>query len=106
MEELINHMMAAAHVTPKELEQKREIKTPFGETLSWKYLSYVKEHPLVWPIPTHILYGEKDTLTSLKTISSFAKRINAPLTVMEGGEHWFHTEEQMAFLDSWIKQYA
>jgi len=21
---------------------------------------------------------------------------------MEGGEHWFHTEEQMEFLDRWI----
>jgi len=21
---------------------------------------------------------------------------------MEGGEHWFHTEEQMDFLDRWI----
>jgi len=24
------------------------------------------------------------------------------VTVMEGGEHWFHTAEQMAFLDDWI----
>ena len=24
------------------------------------------------------------------------------LTVMENGEHWFHTEEQMKFLDEWI----
>ena len=27
---------------------------------------------------------------------------DATLTVMEGGEHWFHTEEQMDFLDRWI----
>jgi len=26
------------------------------------------------------------------------------LTVMKGGEHWFHTKEQMAFLDAWIKR--
>ena len=32
----------------------------------------------------------------------FAKKHNAMLTVMEGGEHWFHTEEQMRFLDEWI----
>ena len=24
--------------------------------------------------------------------------------VMEGGEHWFHTDEQMDFLDRWIKK--
>jgi len=22
---------------------------------------------------------------------------------MKNGEHWFHTEEQMKFLDNWIK---
>jgi len=21
---------------------------------------------------------------------------------MDGGEHWFHTDEQMQFLDNWI----
>ena len=35
-------------------------------------------------------------------MSRFAARIGAPLTVMPGGEHWFHTPEQMAFLDAWI----
>ncbi len=28
------------------------------------------------------------------------------LTIMKNGEHWFHTEEQMKFLDSWIKLFA
>ena len=23
---------------------------------------------------------------------------------MAGGEHWFHTEEQMQFLDDWIRK--
>lgn len=26
------------------------------------------------------------------------------LTVMENGEHWFHTDEQLAFLDIWMKE--
>ena len=28
----------------------------------------------------------------------------ADLTVMPGGEHWFHTEEQMQFLDQWLRR--
>ena len=28
----------------------------------------------------------------------------ARLTVMENGEHWFHTAEQLAFLDGWVKE--
>ena len=25
------------------------------------------------------------------------------LTVMKGGEHWFHTKEQLAFLNDWMR---
>ena len=28
----------------------------------------------------------------------------ASLTVMKGGEYWLHTEEQLAFLDDWVKK--
>jgi hypothetical protein len=35
-------------------------------------------------------------------MKDFAEKHHAGLTVMENGEHWFHTEEQMAFLDKWI----
>ena len=102
MEKLIGSMMQWAGVTEQELMEKREIPTAFGETLSWSYLCYVREHPVMWNVPTRILYGEHDDLTSKETISSFAKRTGAELTVMPGGEHWFHTEEQMRFLDAWI----
>ena len=39
-----------------------------------------------------------------KSVSKFAKQIGAKLTVMKNGEHWFHTEEQMSFLDDWISK--
>ena len=29
---------------------------------------------------------------------------NSCVAVMENGEHWFHTEEQMKFLDEWISR--
>jgi len=105
MEKLIGDMMAWAKVTEEALKNKGVIHTEFGEDLSWDYLTYVRNHPVEWTAPTKILYGGKDNLTSLETISSFAKEHNAYLTVMENGEHWFHTEEQMRFLDDWIRRY-
>ena len=102
MEKLIGDMMTWANVTEQRLEERREIATDFGETLSWRYLCYVREHPVEWCVPTRILYGERDNLTSKETISAFAERVGAELTVMPGGEHWFHTAEQMQFLDVWI----
>ena len=102
MEQLILNMMSWAGVTEKELEEKGVIPTTFGEDLSLNYLCYVREHSVCWTVPTRILYGSRDNLTSYETIAAFAKAHGAELTVMEEGEHWFHTEEQMRFLDNWI----
>ena len=102
METLIAGMMARANVTEEELRTRGEIKTASGETLSWNWLCDVRGHPIRWTVPTRILYGERDFLMPLETMSRFASKIGAPLTVMPGGEHWFHTTEQMAFLDAWI----
>ena len=104
MEQLILNMMQWAQVTEPELAKQQEIPTEFGETLSWRYLLYVREHPISWNIPTCILYGGQDHLTAPETISAFSEQIGAELTVMPGGEHWFHTEEQLRFLDAWIQR--
>ncbi len=85
------------------LQEKKIIETSFGETLSWDYLSWVRAHPIKWNVATEILYGGQDNLTSRDTIDAFAKNHGANLTIMEDGEHWFHTEEQMTFLDEWLR---
>ena len=103
MEKVILNMMTLSNVSEQLLKEKQTINTSFGETLSWNYLNYVRNHPIKWNIPTEILYGENDYLTSLETISDFAKNNNVGLTVMKNGEHWFHTKEEMDFLDQWIK---
>ena len=104
LEKLICNMMQWANVSEDELREKGEIATNFDETLSWKYLCYVRENPIKWNIPTHILYGSNDNLTDLETMREFAQKVDASLTIMQGGEHWFHTDEQMDFLDRWIEK--
>ena len=102
MEQLILDMMRWAGVTEEELQEQKRIETPFGETLSWEYLVWVRNHPVSWKIPTRILYGSKDHLQSINTIESFAKQFGASVSVMENGEHWFHTKEQTDCVDNWI----
>ncbi len=106
MQILIEKMMSQVRVSEDELRDRGELDTECGEKLSWKYLCYAREHPICWTAPTHILYGEKDDLTSFETICEFANQIGATLTVMKNGEHWFHTAEQMRFLDDWIRSYS
>ncbi len=102
MERLILDMMGWAGVTEEQLRAQGEIATSFGQTLSWEYLCWVREHPpLDWTCPVHILYGSADDLTSRRTVEEYTRGHNAKLTVVEGGEHWFHTSEQLSALRKW-----
>lgn len=102
MEQLILKMRSWANVTEERLKAEGAITTDFGEDLSWKDLRWAREHPIQWNASTEILYGSNDNLTSYDTIAAFAKEHGANLTVMENGEPWFHTEEQMQAVDEWI----
>ena len=104
MERIILNMMKCENITEDELISKKEIETSFGESLSWQYLSYVRKDTIHWDIPTNILFANNDNMTSVETMTNFANKINANLTIMKDGEHWFHTDEQMAFLDNWFKE--
>ncbi len=105
MEQLITDMMGWANVKETELREKKEIKTDFGQTLSWEYLCYVREHPIVnWSVPTEILYAGGDTMIPRETVETFAEKNRCGLTVMENGEHWFHTDEQLDFMKWWEKR--
>ena len=106
MEKLITDMIFLENITEEELYKKKKIKTSFGEILSWDYLTFARKNPIEWNIPTYILYGENDDLTSYETILNFTNKSKANLTIMKGGEHWFHTDEQIEFLDNWIKNIA
>lgn len=103
MEQLIFTMMGWAGVTEQELREKGQIVTGFGETLSYEYLTFVREHPIKWQVPTEILYAGGDNLISRDLVEDFVQTHDAGLTVMEDGKHWFHTQEQLKVLDKWMR---
>ena len=104
MEHLIRDMMKQADVSDEVLKAKSTIYLSEGVVLSWDYLVWVRNHPIVWNVPTYILFGEKDHFQSLDTMETFAKEIGADLTVMPDGEHWFHTNEQTEFRKKWLNK--
>lgn len=102
MERLIKNMMVWAGVSEKQLEEEQSIETSFGQTLSWRYLCYARGNPIsAWQCPTRILYGSCDNLTEKTVVEEFAKHFGCDLTIMENGEHWFHTKEQLDVLNNW-----
>lgn len=105
MERLILDMMSWTGVTEEALHAQGEIPTDFGQTLSWPYLCWVRQHSLAaWKTPTSILYAGHDNLTSHQTVTTFSEKHNAMLTIYEEGEHWFHTPVQCDRLRKWEKQ--
>ena len=67
-------------------------------------MSYIRKNAIHWDIPTNILFADNDNMTSVDTMTNFANKINAKLTTVKDGGHWFHTDEQMNFLDKWFKE--
>ena len=98
---IVLDLMQQAGVTEEQLRAAGEISSAMGETLSWPYLCWVREHPLHWKVPTQVLYADTDPLTGHTAMEQFRRQTGAHLTILEGGEHWFHTETQLAALQSW-----
>lgn len=105
MERIIDNMMTWFNISESRLKTEKEIPTPIGKTLYWDYYSYVKEHPVVeWNNSTSILYGSEDNLCEFDVVSGFAKLFNCDFQVMDNGEHYFHTQEQLQFFKHWLKK--
>lgn len=102
MESMINDMMQSAGVTEQQLKEASEIPTATGQTLSWKYLCYARQNPVATICPqTDILYGTRDALIPETVFTRFADANSCRLARLEGGEHWFHTDKQLAFMRNW-----
>ena len=105
MKVIIDNIMLWSNVTEAELKEKQEIKTDFGQTLYGDYYKFVKENPIInWDKKTFVLYGNKDNLQEEKIIKDFCTKLNCELSVLESGEHFFHTEEQLEYYRNWLDE--
>lgn len=103
MKSIIDNMMLWSDTTEEELKEKQEVKTDFGQILYWDYYKYVKDNPITnWNKKTYILYGDKDNMQDRTIIERFVKDFKCNLTIMENGEHYFHTEEQLNYYNNWL----
>lgn len=105
MERIIGNIMNWFQVTPEQLQEEKTIATPVGQNLYWDYYCYVRDHPIErWEVDTHILYGGRDTLVEFDTISRFTEQFRCNLEIMETGEHYFHTDEELQTAARWMQK--
>lgn len=105
MHRLIKNMMMWFNIDEERLRTQQEIPTPIGKTLYWDYYCFVKENPITcWHPNTSILYGSEDNLTDHEVINAFVNKFACNLSVLEHGEHYFHTAQQLDCLTKWIEE--
>ena len=105
MKVIIDNMMLWSNTTENDLREKQEIKTDFGQTLYWDYYLYVKENPITnWNKKTYILYGNEDNMQDENIIKNFSENFSCKLSILEDGEHYFHTEKQLDYYKNWLSK--
>lgn len=103
---MIKGMLKAVGADEVRLEREKNI--PFGnQIISWEYYEYAKNHPVKEVADkTTIISSSIDYVVGEETIRNFAQKCNAMLFELQGGEHYFHTPDQLAFLEkyecSWL----
>lgn len=103
MKRIITNMMKWFNINEGQLKNQQTVETPIGQNLYWDYYCYVKDNPIdIWDNPTNILYGSKDDLCEREFVFEFVERFKCNIVVMDEGEHYFHTEEQLKFFEKWL----
>lgn len=105
MQDILETMMAWSHITEKQLEKERVVCTPAGQNLYWDDYCYVREYPIRrWNVPTNILYGDKDDLCKIDILSRFCEQFPCTLEIARDAVHYFHTEDQLQLLRTWLEK--
>ena len=92
-------------VSKQELKEKGFVTLEDGTVISYDfYEKYSKDdYNGNWNVPTDILYGSRDELVNIENIADYlAAHPFSKLTIKQGAEHWFHTDEEKAFIKDWI----
>jgi len=66
------------------------------------YYEWVVNHPITkWSAETYILRPAIDLVVNENVYQSFLSSHKCQVEIVDGGEHWFHTPEQLAALSQW-----
>lgn len=102
----IQNTMKLFDIYEEMLASKKEIILPNKMVLYWDYYEYVKNNPIdIWNTNTCILYGKHDNIESYSTLLHFVDKFHCNLTTSPTSEHYFHTENDVAFYKMWLEEH-
>ena len=105
MRQMIEKIMNIEDITITRLKVEKKIITKIGQTLDWDYYQFVLQNPIViWNNKTAILYGSLDDQCEYSLINKFVEKYHCEFDIIEAGEHFFHTEEQLTQFTNWLEK--
>lgn len=100
----IADLMRVSGVTEERLRAEKSIPTNFGQMLSWDYLCFARENPVAAFTDTRILYADGDEVIPRETVEKFSAENHCKTTILSGGEHWLHTEQDERAMGEWERK--
>ncbi|MCQ2147958.1 MAG: alpha/beta hydrolase [Bacteroidales bacterium] len=84
-----------------------EVKDVKGHNVrNGDYYKFVSENPIYsLKAVTHFLMPKVDLIVDERVYEYFLSSHDGSITVMEDGEHWFHTDKQLDFLKKWEEEH-
>lgn len=97
-------MMKQNNISEELLKEKGEIELGDGQILSYSFNQHLKNDPIIWDVPTDILYAANDKLIKLEDVIWFMKdHPKSRLTIKSDSEHHIlKTPEEQQFVKEWI----
>ena len=50
------------------------------------------------------IYGNEDNMQDENIIKNFSENFSCKLSILEDGEHYFHTEKQLDYYKNWLSK--
>ena len=102
IESYILSKMARESITEDRLRREGTIDLESGLQISWNYLEFARKNPVhSISSKTRILHCTGDEVIPIDESKKFAAENNCELEIIDGQEHWFHTDFQLELLSAW-----
>ena len=96
-------IMNRIHITEKKLKSSKFISLEDGVQLSYDFYQHSMIDADEWEAPTKVLYGYKDRLVFINTITNFIADHNAKLVINRTSDHSFTEPGDKEFLIKELK---
>ena len=105
MSQVVLDLIMNNDINMEDLKENKFITLDDNTVLSYDFFMHVSEdYQDSWTVKTDVLYGSNDDFVYIEHIADFVISHEANLTIKNGSEHYFNTEEEKKYIRDWISK--